>query len=135
MAADPIRLNARLGVFTTFANLLDLAAVAVPGPLRADGLPFGLTLLAPAFADARLLDLAARWPAGGEDAVEVVVCGAHLRGLPLNHQLLGLGARFVRAAATAPCYRLYALPGPEPRRPGPRAGGGRSGRSRSRSGG
>jgi allophanate hydrolase len=118
VAADPIRLNARLGVFTTFANLLDLAAVAVPGPLRSDGLPFGLTLLGPAFSDARLLDLAARWPAGQDDAMELVVCGAHLRGLPLNPQLLGLGARFVRATATAPGYRLYALPGPEPRRPG-----------------
>ena len=80
-----------LGTFTTFANLLDLCAVAVPAGLRADGLPFGVTLLAPAFADAALLDLAARWPAAGDAPVELAVCGAHLRGLPLNGQLRELG--------------------------------------------
>jgi allophanate hydrolase len=117
VAADPIGVNARLGTFTTFANLLDLCAVAVPAGTRSDGLPFGVTLLAPAFHDTALLDLAARWPA--QDAgVELVVCGAHLRGMPLNGQLLELGARFVRATATAPVYRLVALPGGPPQRPG-----------------
>lgn len=107
VAADPIAVNDRLGTYTTFANLLDLCAVTLPAGLRADGLPFGVTLLAPAFSDAALLDLAARWPVGGE--VELAVCGAHMRGMPLNGQLLALGARFVRATATAPAYRLYAL--------------------------
>src|SRR5262249_22852233 len=46
--ADPIALNSRLGTYTNFANLLDLCALAVPASLRADGLPFGITLLAPA---------------------------------------------------------------------------------------
>lgn len=114
VAADPIGVNDRLGMYTTFANLLDLCAVAVPAGLRTDGLPFGVTLLAPAFGDAALLDLAARWPRATE--VELAVCGAHMRGMPLNHQLLALGARFDRATATAPSYRLYALPGGE--RPG-----------------
>ena len=116
VAADPIGVNARLGTYTTFANLLDLCAVALPAEPRPDGLPFGVTLLAPAFSDAALLDLAARWP-GPEDAlVDLVVCGAHMRGLPLNGQLLALGARFVRRDVTASAYRLYALPGGE--RPG-----------------
>jgi allophanate hydrolase len=108
VAAAPVEVNEALGRFTAFANLLDLCAVAVPARPRPDGLPFGVTLLAPAFADAWLLDLAARWPQ--DPAVDLVVCGAHLRGQPLNGQLLDLGARFVRATATAPCYRLYALP-------------------------
>ena len=117
VAADPIGVNARLGAYTTFANLLDLCAVAIPAGPRADGLPFGVTLLAPAFHDAALLDLAARWPAPAEE-FDLVVCGAHLRGMPLNPQLLELGARFVRATATAPVYRLVALPGGPPARPG-----------------
>jgi allophanate hydrolase len=114
VADDPIGVNDRLGTYTTFANLLDLCAVSLPAGLRSDGLPFGVTLLAPAFSDAALLDLAARWPRAGE--VELAVCGAHMRGMPLNGQLLELGARFVRATVTAPSYRLYALPGGQ--RPG-----------------
>jgi allophanate hydrolase len=61
VAADPIGVNERLGRFTNFVNLMDLAALAVPGPARRDGLPFGVTLLAPAFEDHRLLALGARW--------------------------------------------------------------------------
>ena len=53
--ADPLRLNSNLGRYTNFANLLDLCALALPNGFGADGLPGGLTLLAPAFAEARLL--------------------------------------------------------------------------------
>ena len=123
VAEDPIGVNDRLGRYTTFANLLDLCAVSLPAGLRSDGLPFGVTLLAPAFSDAALLDLAARWPRAGD--VELAVCGAHMRGMALNGQLLELGARFVRATVTAPAYRLYAVPGGQ--RPGlVRAPGGRA---------
>jgi allophanate hydrolase len=58
--ADPIRLNANLGYYTNFVNLLDLAAVAVPAGFRADGLPFGVTLIGRAGADAQLLALSDR---------------------------------------------------------------------------
>jgi allophanate hydrolase len=61
VAADPVGVNARLGRYTNFVNLLDLCAVAVPAGSREDGLPFGVQLIAPAFADGPLLDLAARW--------------------------------------------------------------------------
>jgi allophanate hydrolase len=64
VAADPIAVNARLGRFTNFVNLMDLAALALPAPPRPDGLPFGVTLLAPAFCDRRLLDLGEQWMAG-----------------------------------------------------------------------
>ena len=46
------------------------------------------------------------------------VVGAHLTGLPLNGQLVDCGARLDRATRTAPCYRLYELPGTSPRKPG-----------------
>jgi allophanate hydrolase len=80
VAADPVGVNARLGRFTNFVNLLDLAAVAVPAGERADGLPFGVQFIAPAFADAPLLDLAARWC--GEPVAELVV--------PFGHTLLAV---------------------------------------------
>ncbi|MEZ5644613.1 MAG: amidase family protein [Burkholderiaceae bacterium] len=65
MQADPIRLNSNLGYYTNFMNLLDYAAVAVPAGFLADGdacgLPWGVTLAAPAFMDAALLRLADRF--------------------------------------------------------------------------
>lgn len=121
VAADPVGVNTRLGRFTNMTNLLDLCAVAFPGPVRGDGLPFGVQLLAPAGGDLALLDLAAAWcgeepfrPAG-EDRVDLVVAGAHLAGEPLNGDLVARGGRFVRAARMAPDYRMYLVDGPLPR--------------------
>lgn len=118
VAADPIGVNARLGTYTNSVNLLDLCAIAVPFGRRSDGLPYGVQLLAPAFADEPLLDLAALWcgepataPPRREGTVLLAVVGAHLSGLPLNPQLVTLGGRLHRRAATAGGYRLFALPG------------------------
>ena len=112
--ADPIALNARLGYYTNFVNLLDLAAITVPAGFRADGLPFGITLIGPAFSDRALAALAARFL--GEPAMPVpgallrlAVVGAHLSGMPLNRQLTERGARLVRAARTGADYRLFDL--------------------------
>ena len=52
--ADPIGLNSRLGTYTNFVNLLDMCGLAVPASMRPDGMPFGVTLLAPAGEDAAL---------------------------------------------------------------------------------
>ncbi len=116
VAADPIGVNGRLSRFTDFVNLLDLCAVAVPGAARRDGLPFGVTVIGPAGADPLVADVAARlhaavggtlgatsipvptepWPDGLPGlggAARVAVVGAHLRGLPLHHELAGLSAR------------------------------------------
>ncbi len=130
MQADPIRLNANLGYYTNFMNLLDLSATAVPGGFQSNGLPFGVTFFAPAHQDGPLLHLAARLQRaldGRQESLEstsvlpsgqvrVAVVGAHLSGLPLNHQLIERKARLVAATQTAPCYRLYALP--DGKRPG-----------------
>ncbi len=145
VATDPVGANARLGVWTTFANLLDLAVVAVPSARTAAGLPVGVQLAGPAGSDERLLGVAARWeavagqpagctghpvlaPAAGDgrtassDAAParelVTVVGAHLSGLPLNAQLRALGAHLHATVPTAPAYRLLALPGSSPQRPG-----------------
>ena len=115
---DPLGANARLGTFTNFVNLLDLCAVSVPGG-HADGHHVGVTLVARAFDDQVALDLAAvlgeshaALPAYPDHGVDLVVFGAHLRGLELNCQLEEVGARFVDTVTTAPQYRMHALPGP-----------------------
>lgn len=141
MQADPIRLNSNLGYYTNFMNLFDYAAVSVPAGFQRDGLPFGITLVAPAHQDAPLLHLAARCqqavstplaataipqPALSDEwtallpsgQVRVAVCGAHLSGLPLNWQLTQRGARLVQVTTSSPDYRFYALPGGPPYRPG-----------------
>jgi allophanate hydrolase len=138
--ADPIRLNSNLGRYTNFMNLLDLSAIAVPAGFQRDGLPFGITLAAPAFHDAALCALgdaahraavttmgATRNPlpsphssavAAMARGIPIAVCGAHMSGLPLNHQLTERGARLARTCRTAPHYRLFALESFTPARPG-----------------
>ena len=127
MKADPIKLNANLGYYTNFMNLLDCAAIAVPAGFQSNGLPFGVTLVAPAHQDISLLHLAERlFDSTGEATqqklaagrVRVAVCGAHLEGLPLNHQLTSRGAHLVTSTQSAADYKLYALPGGPPYRPG-----------------
>ena len=61
--ADPIALNTNLGYYTNFMNLLDLAGLALPAGFRANGLPFGITLAAPAFTDLALCALGEKWEA------------------------------------------------------------------------
>jgi allophanate hydrolase len=124
LLADPIRPNTQLGYYTNFVNLLDLSALAVPAGRTAEGLPFGITFVGPAWQDEALARIGKEWlgepvtsisaPAG----VELAVVGAHLRGLPLHRELQELNAYFVEATRTAPCYRLYALPGTTPPKPG-----------------
>jgi allophanate hydrolase len=127
--ADPVTLNANLGLYTNFVNLLDLAAVAVPAGVReSNGLPFGVTLIGPAFSDGALAALGDalhrtvapdRPPVeAGDGTVHLAVVGAHLRGQPLNHHLTDRGAAFLRTDRTAPDYRLYALAGTAPAKPG-----------------
>ncbi|MBC2770545.1 allophanate hydrolase [Pusillimonas minor] len=141
---QPVALNSTLGTYTNFTNLADLCALALPGGLRSDGLPAGITLIAPAWHDASLVDFGVRWqaanttspgapgvwqgewpPAASPDYVSnrghevmVAVVGAHLRGMPLNHQLTSRGARFVEETHTTADYRLYALSGTTPPKPG-----------------
>ncbi|MCX8132346.1 MAG: allophanate hydrolase [Roseococcus sp.] len=120
--ADPVGANSRLGVYTNFVNLCDLSALAIPAGFRADGAPAGVTLLGPAFSEGRLAGIGAAMHhaaglgpappapaplAAGEIALFAI--GAHMSGLPLNPQLRGHGGRFLRAARTAPCYRLFDL--------------------------
>ncbi|MFE3442016.1 allophanate hydrolase [Nocardia sp. NPDC059180] len=113
--ADPLTINRRMGTFTNFCNLLDMAAVAVPGSPTAQGSPFGVMVVVPAFADQVAIDIAARLAGTdstpalfGHDA-ELAVFGAHLRGQPLFWQLEQIGARFAGEIRTTDAYRLTAL--------------------------
>ncbi len=112
--ADPVEINRRMGTYTNFCNLLDMAAVAFPAG-TADGAPFGVMMVVPAFHDQVALDLAARFlhedpgdPLPG-NGIELTVFGAHLRGQPLNGQLQAHGARFVEPIRTSESYQLVAL--------------------------
>ncbi len=115
LRAEPLRHNVTLGRFTQFANLLDLAAVALPGGSTVDGRPCGVSVLGPAFSDATLVDLAARLvgerqPSTVDDGgLTLAVVGQHLRGEAKHHELAERGARFRGVHRTAPIYRLHEL--------------------------
>ena len=125
VAANPVKMNTNLGYYTNFVNLMDLAAIAAPAGFRSNGLPFGISFIGPAFSDAALLALAHRY-LGAEPpllrttpgCVDLAVVGAHLTGQLLNSQLTQRGARLKKTCRTAPGYRLYALAGPKPAKPG-----------------
>lgn len=144
-AAEPLARNALLGRFTHSANLLDLAALTLPGPLRADGGPASAMLLGPAFSDRALLEIGARFvaeelpaaavaslassapdraeaspaaPDAAAEEIELLVVGAHMSGMPLEPQLRGLGGRPLGPVTTAAGYRMLALSHLAPPRPG-----------------
>ncbi|WP_321491964.1 allophanate hydrolase [uncultured Desulfobacter sp.] len=133
--ADPVRLNSNLGYYTNYMNLLDYCSLAVPTGLT-QTVPFGVTLVGQAFEDLQLLQAGAflhaqaALPMGcGSDApplpaqslprdtVQLAVCGAHLKGLPLHHQLTDLGALLLQKTHTANVYRMFALKS-DPPKPG-----------------
>ena len=130
LAADPVGPNSRLGTWTNFVNLCDLAGWAVPAGIGTDGLPAGVTLIGPAWSEGRLAVLADRLhrqstttagatslplppPASpdpvGADETALFCIGGHMAGLPLNGQVTALGGRLVAEAKTQAGYRLYAL--------------------------
>jgi allophanate hydrolase len=136
---EPVLFNSNLGHYTNFVNFFGLSALALPAGFRPDGLPFGITLVGHAFYDLQLIEFGARWqravplalgktsntlpprdvdPKETEFRVQIAVVGAHMSGLPLNSQLTDRSGRLERMARTAPHYRLYALPGGPPDRPG-----------------
>ncbi|UGQ13477.1 allophanate hydrolase [Yinghuangia sp. ASG 101] len=120
VAADPVGTNSRMGTYTNFVNLLDMAAVAVPAG-TADGSPFGVSVITRAFEDQIGIDLAAVLAAETVErtfpglGVDLVVFGAHRRGGPLAHQLTDAGARFRGIVRTAPDYRMLDLRTPPPK--------------------
>lgn len=140
LQADPIGPNSRLGTYTNFVNLMDLCGISVPSGPRDDGRPGSVTLLGRSGQDALGAALADRLHrataqglgATGHDVpsadpsdaglapgeIALAVVGAHMSGLPLNHELTSRGGRFVRTDRTAPIYRFFALAGGPPARPG-----------------
>ncbi|MBD9417323.1 allophanate hydrolase [Pseudomonas sp. PDM16] len=138
MEAEPVLFNSQFGTYTNFTNLADLAALALPAGFRDDGLPAGITLIAPAWHDQALAAFGQRWqqalalPLGATQralpaqpsigqapgSVRVAVVGAHLTGMPLNFQLATRDAVLVEQTTSSADYRLYALPGTVPPKPG-----------------
>ena len=140
VASDPIGPNSEMGTYTNFVNLLDLCALAVPAAFRNDGFPSGVTFVGPAGHDSLLASIGAVMHAkanvligatqhpvppfpppaarANTGEMEIIVVGAHLSGMALNGELSSRHGRFLRVAKTKPDYRLFALPGGPPFRPG-----------------
>ena len=147
---EPVLFNSNLGHYTNFVNFFRLSALALPASFRRDGLPFSITFVGHPNCDRMLLEFGAQWqravplPLGKtasrlpepstdpkatpDERLMIAVVGAHMSGMPLNKELLDYRGRFERSARTAPEYRLYALAGGPPQRPGMlrRANGGAS---------
>lgn len=138
---EPIQLNSNLGYYTNFMNLLDYAAIAIPAGFDKNNFPFGVTLFSQAFTDYELLEQATKFLDGklvkmgatnfewspkrvsnssnkDKATIDIAVCGAHLSGMPLNHQLTDNNAVLIKVTKTEASYKLYALAGGPPLRPG-----------------
>lgn len=131
VAADPVRENSLLGTYTNFVNFLDWSAISIPAGFRADGLPFGITLISNTWQEPQLFRLSQQWFSGetrrlgatavsreadgapatdaGSGWTSVAVVGAHLTGFPLNKDLVSRGAQFETSTTTSNMYRLFAL--------------------------
>ena len=142
VAEAPVQRNSELGRYTNFVNLLGLSALAMPASFTAAGLPFGVTFVGPPGADAALLHWGLQWEASndlplgahlrarqpqdltlrqapaGAPTMAIAVVGAHLSGMPLHSQLVERGCRMLARTQTTPRYRLHALPGTTPPKPG-----------------
>lgn len=130
-------INRNLGYYTNFVNLLDLCAIAVPTGLLSNGVPTGVTFIGLPFTENKLAAVGAMLHserasasktlpsssvgdriAVADESITLCVSGAHMSGLPLNHQLLTAGARLLASVQTAPHYKLFALTHMQPPRPG-----------------
>jgi allophanate hydrolase len=128
LEAQPIARNSVLGTYTNFVNLMDLAAIALPAGFTPNGLAAGVTLIGPAFSEHSLAAYADQLhkasgagagksriqpgtsvPHPPTDEITLVVAGAHLSGMVLNHELTALNARLLAQTTTAPNYKLFAL--------------------------
>lgn len=139
MLADPIVRNSQFGRYTNFVNLMGLSAIAVPAGFGPSGLPVGITLIGQGFSDDALAPFAGAMHAAaacgmGKDQgaavpaaplpevpqgwLKIAVVGAHLTGMPLNPELTGPGGVRLSETRTSPEYRLFALPGTVPPKPG-----------------
>lgn len=137
MEADPIIKNSHMGVYTNFVNLADLSALALPNGFRTDGLPIGVTFIAPAWHDLALARFGQHWQAlsnlplatssqyyqkgellKDDTHVLLAVVGAHLTGMPLNFQLTSRNGVLLQQTTTSPNYQLFSLNNTSPPKPG-----------------
>ena len=135
--ADPLVKNSHMGAYTNFVNFADLTALALPNSIRADGLPTGVTFIAPAWMDEALAKFGQKWQQASQlklgtselsyekiteissgHSVKLAVVGAHLTGMPLNFQLTTRGGTLIKQTRTTSHYKLYALKNTTPPKPG-----------------
>ncbi len=129
VSQDPIATNNKMGLYTNHCNLLDLSAVAVPAGEAAPQVPFGITIFSLSEQEGLAAGTANLWVNRSKadeqtkrdnekrETTNLVVCGLHMRGYPLEKQMRECGAYFIRETLTAPKYQLIKLPG-HPAKPG-----------------
>lgn len=136
---EPIKYNSRLGIYTNFVNLANLCALSIPSLFRNDNLPYGITLVAPAWHDRALACFGVLWcqknnlPLGStkkanlnktqtlpisSNHIRIAVLGLHITGMSLNYQLKDCNAVFVAETKTDKHYRLYVLKNETINKPG-----------------
>ncbi|AEP00086.1 allophanate hydrolase [Heyndrickxia coagulans] len=106
---NPVQTNSKMGLYTNHCNLLDMCAIAVPAGEADTHLPFGITIFAKSENDHLLFGAASTFVAA-TNQTPIAVCGLHMRGFPLEKELVSMGGRFVKKAFTAPVYQLFKLP-------------------------
>jgi urea carboxylase / allophanate hydrolase len=130
---EPVLENSILGTYTNFVNFLDWPAIAIPAGFRDDGLPFGNTLISTTWEEPKLFALSRQLLSVSErrlgatslshqeslrnvdstsvssENIQIAVVEAHLRGFPLNSDLVTRDATFVQSTQTASKYQLHAL--------------------------
>ncbi|MFD1334649.1 allophanate hydrolase [Oceanobacillus iheyensis] len=127
---DPVATNSHMGEYTNHCNLLDMAAIAVPGREATQKIPFGITLFSLSDQEGLMIEVADRLlkqsknetnrnPVARleEEMTYFVVCGLHMRGYPLEKQMIESGATFIKEETTSPSYQLVKLSG-YPSKPG-----------------
>ncbi|MFS0868612.1 allophanate hydrolase [Paenibacillus xylanilyticus] len=116
--ADPISTNSDMGNYTNHCNLLDLCAITVPAGDAATEMPFGITLFSLS-GNEHLVEKAVASFLGADlpplevnrsETILLAVCGLHMRGYPLEKQMLEFGSQFVYEAHTAEKYQMVKLP-------------------------
>ncbi|MEK3991676.1 allophanate hydrolase [Robertmurraya sp. FSL R5-0851] len=112
--SNPIATNSAMGFYTNHCNLLDLSAINIPTLDAEENLPFGITFFSTNQNEHFILGLADlmlnnKQTEPQKTTTLVAVCGLHMRGFPLEKQMVEHQATFVKEAKTAPTYKLVKL--------------------------
>lgn len=114
---NPIATNSDMGKYTNHCNLLDLSALAIPAGYAAEDVPFGITIFSLSDSEGLLLGLGKEVEKLKNEKITVAVCGLHMKGYPLESQMIECKSRFLKTCKTSNKYKLFKL-NTNPSKPG-----------------